>query len=510
MPAGWERHEYLREHVKSFIEIHEDFVGKWKPTRDELVWMSEFAMNSGPLWNTLGPSLLCLRGLATDEQQGWWLQRTIKMEIIVSYAQTELGHGSNVRGLRTEAVYDRATEEFVLNTPDLESMKWWPGAMGKVATHALVYAQLIIDGKQHGLQTFMVQIRDENHRFLPGIEAGDLGPKMGDHATDTSFMRLHGVRIPRKHMLARHGEVTKDGRFAKAPGSNSKLHYVSMLFTRGNLIRQAGGALARAACIATRYSCVRQQGFVDSKSSLFESEERTIIEYQMQQHRVLKQIAMSYAIKFVGRYMLNRFHAMEGGDASGAIKVPPDLNEIAATSAGLKGVCTAIAASGIEDCRQCCGGNGYLLSSGIGALFGDYVWWVTAEGDTVVMQLQLARFLVKSVDQAQSGQVLPTQLSYLAPVSTPGFDLDRRQVLGATKEADFTDLSKLRTRYSHRALVAVVEVAEDLKRLKASGMSHDEAWNSCMVELCHAAQCHVAHLLLDKFADAAEACQDPS
>lgn len=134
---GWERPQYLKEHVKSFIEIHEDFVGKWKPTRDELVWMSEFAMNSGPLWNTLGPSLLCLRGLASDEQQGWWLQRTIKMEIVVSYAQTELGHGSNVRGLRTEAVYDPAMEEFVVSTPDLLSMKWWPGAMGKVISAAM-------------------------------------------------------------------------------------------------------------------------------------------------------------------------------------------------------------------------------------------------------------------------------------------------------------------------------------------------------------------------------------
>lgn len=37
---GWERGEYLRQHVKSFIEIHEDFVGKWKPTRDELVYRS--------------------------------------------------------------------------------------------------------------------------------------------------------------------------------------------------------------------------------------------------------------------------------------------------------------------------------------------------------------------------------------------------------------------------------------------------------------------------------------
>lgn len=58
-----------------------------------------------------------MRGLASDEQHGWWMERLVKMRIIVSYAQTELGHGSNVRGLRTTAVYDKTTQEFVLNTP---------------------------------------------------------------------------------------------------------------------------------------------------------------------------------------------------------------------------------------------------------------------------------------------------------------------------------------------------------------------------------------------------------
>lgn len=56
-------------------------------------------------------------------------------QIIGTYAQTELGHGTFVRGLQTVAVYDEAAREFVVHSPTLESIKWWPGGLGKTATH---------------------------------------------------------------------------------------------------------------------------------------------------------------------------------------------------------------------------------------------------------------------------------------------------------------------------------------------------------------------------------------
>ncbi len=42
-----------------------------------------------------------------------------------------------------------------------------------------------------------------------------------------------------------------------------------------------------------------------------------------------------------------------------------EIVEVHATSAGLKGLCTYLAAVGIEDLRKSCGGHGYLLNSGI-------------------------------------------------------------------------------------------------------------------------------------------------
>lgn len=51
----------------------------------------------------------------------------VNCEIIGCYAQTELGHGSDVQNLETTAVYDKNTEEFILNTPTVSATKWWIG-----------------------------------------------------------------------------------------------------------------------------------------------------------------------------------------------------------------------------------------------------------------------------------------------------------------------------------------------------------------------------------------------
>lgn len=82
--------------------------------------------------------------------------------------------------------------------------KGWPGGLGRIATHACIYAQLIIDSKEYGIHPFIVQLRDENHLPLPGIEVGDIGKKIGDNANDTGYVILNKIRIPRRHMLAKY------------------------------------------------------------------------------------------------------------------------------------------------------------------------------------------------------------------------------------------------------------------------------------------------------------------
>lgn len=91
-----------------------------------------------------------LQSQGSDEQIAAWLPKCESLEVIGCYAQTELGHGSNVQGLETTATFDAVTDCFIINSPSLTSTKWWVGGLGTVANHAVVQAQLLISGRNLG------------------------------------------------------------------------------------------------------------------------------------------------------------------------------------------------------------------------------------------------------------------------------------------------------------------------------------------------------------------------
>lgn len=56
-----------------------------------------------------------------------------------------------MQGLETIAQFDKEKDEFIINSPTITSTKYWPGDMGKNATHAVVYARLRIGDKDYGV-----------------------------------------------------------------------------------------------------------------------------------------------------------------------------------------------------------------------------------------------------------------------------------------------------------------------------------------------------------------------
>ena len=410
------------------------------------------------------------------------------------------GHGSNVRGIETTAEYDPKTDEFIINTPNLRSIKWWPGALGKLSTHAVLMAQLILDGKEHGVKVFMIQIRDENHLPLKGITIGDLGVKIGDNSNDTGFMSINNVRIPRTHILSKYETVTKEGKLVTVLKASPQVHYSTMTLTRAIMIYESGTRLCQASTIAIRYSCVRRQGFRSFSSGIsYKSEENSIVDHRIQQYRLFKQLAHGYAFKFIGIWISEQIETMEGGEL-GVLKNTGNLKELAITSAGLKSLCTQVAANGIEDLRKCCGGNGYLMNSGIAALRNEYLVQVTAEGDMAVMAVLFGKFMVQTVDSIQRGEKITGLFDYLNVLKNKNFSVKSLHPPKSTSNTNFMNTDYLLTLFAYKSIFKSYILYTDFVDLvQNKGIDFQKAFEMLAMEAVQATYAHGYYMILLTF-----------
>jgi len=232
----------------------------------------------------------------------------------------------------------------------------------------------------------------------------------------------------------------------------------------------------------------------------------------------MKQLALTYAIKFTGKWMLNKFSDLEGNNDSGDKRVKnwvieniEALPEIAATSSGLKALCTYLTSQGIEDCRKCCGGNGYLHSAGLASLAADYVWQTTAEGDWVILMLQTANFLMKTASSARSGIAVSGPVDYLAPLKNKDFDVSQLAPRPARSMDDFQNLDYITQLFKFSALNCVLAAEKTYKsHLAPDNSNHDEAWNSCSIELLNCVRAHCFYFLYISFVAQIQKITDPS
>lgn len=248
------------------------------------------------------------------------------------------------------------TDEFVINTPTIRATKFWPGVLGVGATHAVVFARLIIGQKDFGVQPFMVQIRClQTHKALSGIEVGDVGTKLGYNAADNGFCSFNQVRIPRTHLLSRFVEVSKDGKFTLK--GDKRMTYQTMSATRLMIILGASLMTIQSARTVVRYSvCRRQFKTIDGKS-----EERKLLDYQTHMAVIGPHLATAFAIHFAGLVIaeLNAKITSNFEENVGMLDLVHHL------MSGVKAYAGEFEYTALDEMRQCCGGAGFLKSSGI-------------------------------------------------------------------------------------------------------------------------------------------------
>ncbi|GAB4820390.1 hypothetical protein N2152v2_007436 [Parachlorella kessleri] len=494
---GDKTNRYFLTRNEEYTDSLKAAVGIWNQMRkdklsvDEGIDMRGQLFMPGGLELHIGMFIPTIMSQGTDEQQAKWIPMCNRLQIIGTYAQTELGHGTFVRGLETVAVFDEQSKQFVIHSPTLTATKWWPGGLGKTATHVICMARLFLKNKDYGPHAFVVQIRDlETHLPLPGIEVGDIGPKMGFNGVDNGFLRFTYVRVPHDAMLMRFAKVSEDGQYTPPPPDNQKASYATMVYVRATIVRDAGDFLGRAVTIATRYTAVRRQ-----TASRAGQPELQVLDYDNVQQTLLPMIARSYALQFMGKSMMKMYNDFEASRNKGDFAILPELH---ALSSGLKSLCTDIASWGVETCRRTCGGHGFLLSSGLPTLFISYVQNVTWEGENNVMYLQAARYLVKALMAAESGRELGGSVAYLA---------EARQLAGAKcmvgSSEDWRSPAHQLAALKHVATRLAVQAVQVLMKAAGGKLAFEgEPWNSSSVDLIRLAKAHCVLVMHQTFVEA--------
>lgn len=433
-----------------------------------------------------------ISALGTDEQIAKWLPLAHDYKIIGTYAQTELGHGTYLRGLETTATFDPTTQEFIIDTPQITATKWWPGDLGKTCTHAVVLAQLYSNGKKYGMHPFIVQVRSlKDHSPLPGITVGDIGPKMSFEHIDNGFLMMRNIRIPKENMLSRYSQVLPDGSYVKS--GSDKINYFTMIAVRVNMLRgEVLVALMKACTISVRYSAVRRQSELKPGGR-----EPKILDYQTQQQKLLPLVATCYSINFAAQYVDTFYNDVYSEIRKENFNSLPELHALAA---GMKAFATEICSNGVEVCRKACGGHGYSLYSGIPSLYTKVTASCTYEGENTVLHLQAARFLIKCFAGAQSGRPLPTSTAYL---SSPAADGCQARI-----PVDFLNPEVYLKAYENRAYRLIASAANKMQNLVQSGVEQYLAWNSTSVELVKASVAHTHFLTVKIFISALNSLSD--
>ena len=453
-----------------------------------------------------------LANLGNAEQIAEYGPPMLSLELPGAFAMTEVGHGSDVQSLETTLTYDADSDELVVPTPTPSATKTYIGNAAEDARMAVVFGQLEVAGERHGIHAALVPVRDAAGATMPGVTAGDNGPKGGLDGVDNGTLTFDSVRIPRTLLLSRYGGIDEDGRYS-SPIESENRRFFTMLGTlvRGRICVAGGGAQAarKALTIATRYAMQRRQFTAPGREG-----EVVLLDYLAHQRKLLPAIAKSYALAFAQNELTQALVAVQEKPAGERDQTAQ--RELETRAAGMKSVSTRFANDVIQVCREACGGAGYMAENGLTELRRDADVFATFEGDNTVLFQLVAKGLLTNY-QEMWGDLDMFGMVQAAVRTFTGTVIERtaaRPTIERIMEAGRSTSESVLDRSWHIAMFEEREthVLDSLaQRMRTAGKDEDrafEAFNATQDHLLMAARTHIDRVILEAFIAGIEACED--
>ncbi|ACQ81810.1 acyl-CoA oxidase domain protein [Beutenbergia cavernae DSM 12333] len=477
-------------------------------------------IKAGVQWGLFGAAVLHL-GTAYHHEE--FLPGIMSMAVPGCFAMTETGHGSDVASIGTTATYDADAEEFVIHTPTRSAWKEYIGNAAVDGVAAVVFAQLVTRGVDHGVHAFYVPLRDtagerDEHGaypYLPGVGGEDDGLKGGLLGVDNGRLHFDQVRIPRRNLLDKYAEVAADGEYSSPIDSPGRRFFTMLGTLVQGRVSLGGSSVATskiALSTAIRYGNERRQ-FTTSDPHT----ESVILDYGAHQRRLLPLLARTYAAAFLHDTLLERFH----GVFSGEHETDADREDLETLAAASKALSTWLALDVVQTSREACGGAGYMAENGLVGLHQDMDVYVTFEGDnTVLLQLVGKRLLtdygreMATMDVAGAVRYVADRAGDMALHRTP---LRRASQSIRDWGSRARSAEELREPATQRELLedrveAMVEVIAGKLRAvqKASAAEQAAAFNAHQHELIEAARAHGELMQWEAFTAGIARTSDPT
>jgi len=403
-----------------------------------------------------------------------WIGELDSLKSFGSLLVTEAGRGNSHIGIRTEAVHDPLTGEFVLDTPDDAAAKFMPNVgLDGVRKLGVVYARLIASGADRGVFGFVLPIRDENG-LRPGIRITPL-PEAPLLPLDYAAITFDRVRLPARSLLHDSARLESDGRFHDPLGGPEE-RLLRSLDVRHRAWVACGSALAAVvrttAALAVRFAADRH---TLSRSA----PEQPVLAYRSQQLPLVGALSEAYALTS----LVNRVKQTWNG--AGNDPDPSWSAGFTRTVGLVKAQCGTAAERIASECAQRCGAHGMFGVNrfagylGLGHVLGP------AAGDSRLITLEAAKAMAAGT-------------AYRPP--SPRITQPNRRDIAQPQIA--LDLIALRERGLQETL------ADGLRTAVRRGQPPFEAWNNRSWLASELVEAHVTRLALETLLADADRMRD--
>jgi acyl-CoA oxidase len=207
------------------------------------------------------------------------------LKVMGCFCLTELGYGNNAIEMETTATWDNDKKVFIINTPTVNSQKYWITNGAYHANHSVVFAQVNVNGKQEGISAFIIRLRDENMKPSKGVTIDDMGAKQGLNGLDNARIILRNVEAGPDSLLDSIASINPEKNIFNCKITNRRQRFLAasnrLLSGRICIASMTISGIKTVLCTTNKYALTRMSNGPKGKSDF------PIAQYQLFQNQIV-------------------------------------------------------------------------------------------------------------------------------------------------------------------------------------------------------------------------------